>query len=77
MWRERAARAIRLKPDYAEVMENLAVLLDKLGRGSEARGFWEMAGKVDTRPAWVDRIKKRLAEPDWQEKIKQRLGEPK
>jgi tetratricopeptide (TPR) repeat protein len=56
--------AIRLKPDYAEALENLAITLDKQGKRKEAREFWERAARLEKRPKWVERIKKRLAQPD-------------
>jgi tetratricopeptide (TPR) repeat protein len=57
-------KAIRLKPGYAEALENLAIMLDVKGERKEARGYWVRAVKLEKRPEWVERIKKRLAEPD-------------
>ena len=62
--------AIRLKPDHAEALENLAITLDDFefksekGKQKEARRYWERAEKLEKRPEWVERIKRRLAEPD-------------
>ena len=56
--------AIRLNPDDAEALENLAVTLDGKGERKEARTLWERAEKLEKRPAWCGRIKQRLVEPD-------------
>jgi tetratricopeptide (TPR) repeat protein len=56
-------QAIALNPDFILTLESLAVLLDKQGQRKEARGYWERAEKLETRPEWVERIQKRLSEP--------------
>ena len=56
--------AIRLNPDDAEALENLAITLDAKGERKEAREFWERGEKLEKRPEWVERIKKRLGETD-------------
>jgi len=55
--------AIRLKPEYAKALEGLAFTLDEEGKRKEAREYWKRSLKSETRPEWVKKIKKRLAEP--------------
>jgi Flp pilus assembly protein TadD len=56
--------AIRLRPDFAQALEYLAITLDEEGMRKEARVYWERASKVEKGSEWVTRIKPRLAEPD-------------
>jgi len=55
--------AIRLDPNHVWALENFASLLDVQSMRKEARGYWERALKVEKRPEWVEKIKKRLTEP--------------
>ena len=57
-------KAIELKLEKPFALENLAILLDAKGARKEAREYWERAEKLEKRPEWVERIKKRLAEKD-------------
>lgn len=56
--------AIRSKPEDVFLLENLAGWLDSQGKRKEARQYWEMSFKVEKRPEWIEKIKKRLEEPD-------------
>ncbi len=57
-------KAVELAPEDVKVLENLAGALDDFGARAEARAFWERALSLEPRPAWVQEIRKRLAEAD-------------
>jgi Flp pilus assembly protein TadD len=60
---ERECReALKSDPEDHLALKNLAAILDSKGASAEARTYWERALKVEKRPLWIERIKKRLGE---------------
>jgi len=56
--------ALRIDPNSPSSFLNMGFVLDAQKKRAEARVYWEKAQAVETRPEWIDKIKKRLAEKD-------------